>query len=444
MYLGTLAAGTPRHLRGASSAKLQLGRPVWSTWAAKGLEAMGINATDKYDEGSLLGWFYAQLTVHPDDQTRCASDEFIYTALHNGVGDHLTVYLESRADKILFDANKTATAVQVTSLADGVTHLINATQEIILSAGALHSPQLLMLSGVGPAEVLSGFGIDVVADRPGVGQNLTDHVLFGPSYEVVFDTLDKVLHDPVVLSESIAEYAVASDGPLTTNVAEFLAFERLPAAATGNLSQAAWEALDGLPSDWPHVEYFPANGYIGNFSIPWLDQPADGKQYVSVLAALVAPQSRGRVSLASGDPSEQPVVDPQWLTDETDVEVAVAGYQRARALFATEAVEGVRAAPGGLGGEYFPGGEVDSYDEVVEQIRRSAMTVMHASCTNRMGTAVDPTAVVDSRGRVLGVVGLRVVDASALALLPPGHPQALVYALAEKIAEDVVVSQRPQ
>lgn len=287
--------------------------------------------------------------------------------------------------------------MQVTSLADGTTHFLNATREVILSAGALHSPQLLMLSGVGPAQVLSDFAIDVVADRPGVGQNLTDHVLFGPSYEVVFDTLDKVLHDPIVLAESIATYALAADGPLTTNVAEFLAFERLTVETT-NLSQAAWDALDAsLPGDWPHVEYFPANGFIGNFSIPWLDQPDDGKQYVSILAALVAPQSRGQVTLASS------------------------------------------VVPGGeLEEEYFPGTQVETYDEILAIIRTSVMAVMHASCTNRMGTSEDPTAVVDSLARVMGVHALRVVDASALALLPPGHPQALVYALAEKIADDII------
>lgn len=352
------------------------------------------------------------------------------------MGDYITVYLGTQADRVLFDSNKTATAVQVTALTDGAKYIVNATHEIIVSAGALHSPQLLMLSGVGPAEVLSRFDIDMIADRPGVGQNLTDHVLFGPSYEVVFDTLDKVLHDPVVLAESIAEYALASDGPLTTNVADFLAFERLPSSS--NLSQAAWDALDGLTSDWPHVEYFFADGFIGNFTIPWLDQPTDGKQYVSILAGLVAPQSRGQVTLASGRASDRPVFDPQWLTDETDVQVAVAAYQRVRDLFATGPVESVRSVPGGLQGEYFPGPHVQSFDEILDAIRSSVMAVMHASCTNRMGTRDDPTAVVDSLGRVMGVDALRVVDASAMALLPPGHPQALIYALAEKIADDII------
>lgn len=134
--------------------------PVWSTWAAKGLEAIGINMTDKYNEGSLLGWFYAQLTVEPKNQVRSTSADYIYAARDGSFGDNLTVYLETRADKILFDSDRTARAVQVTSLGDGLsTYTIKATKEIILSAGALHSPQLLMLSGIGPADILNEHGI---------------------------------------------------------------------------------------------------------------------------------------------------------------------------------------------------------------------------------------------------------------------------------------------
>lgn len=250
--------------------------PVWSTWAAKGLEAIGINMTDKYDEGSLLGCFYAQLTVEPTNQVRSTSAEFIYAAQDQDFADNLTVYLEARADKILFDDTQTARAVQVTGV-DLLTYTINATKEVILSAGSLHSPQLLMLSGIGPAQVLNEYAIDVIADRPGVGQNLTDHVLFGPAYEVEFDTLDEVLGNPVVLAESVSEYALTQTGPLTTNVAEFLACERMPASA--NLTDSTRQLLDSYPDDWPHIEYFPADGYIGNFNVPFLDQPKDGKQY---------------------------------------------------------------------------------------------------------------------------------------------------------------------
>lgn len=408
--------------------------PVWSTWAAKGLEAIGINMTDKYNEGSLFGWFYAQLTVEAKNQVRSTSADFVYAARDKGLADNLTVYLETRADKVLFDGNQRARAVQVTG-ADLLVYTINATKEIILSAGALHSPQLLMLSGIGPSKILNEYAIDVIAHRPGVGRNMTDHVLFGPAYEVAFDTLDKVLGDPVVLAESVSEYALTQTGPLTTNVAEFLAWERMPASA--NLTNSTRQILDSYPDDWPHIEYFPANGYIGNFNIPFLDQPKDEKQYASIIAAIAAPQSRGSVSISSNSAADLPVFDPQWLTEQVDVDVAVAIYRRLRDIFDTEPVRSIRADSSSTG-EYWPGAGVSTDAEILDTIRTSVMAVMHASCTNRMGKATEETAVVDSLFRVIGVSGLRVVDASVFALLPPGHPQALIYALAEKLAEDII------
>lgn len=413
--------------------------PVWSTWAAKGFEAIGINMTDKYNEGSLLGWFYAQLTVEPKNQVRSTSAEYIYAARDGKLEDYLSVFLETRADKILFDENQTAYRVQVTD-ANLVNYTINAKKEVILSAGALHSPQILMLSGIGPADTLNQKGIEILADRPGVGQNLTDHVLFGPAYEVTFDTLDKLFDDPAVLAESIAEYASNATGPLTTtNVAEFLAWERMPASA--NISTATRAILNAYPDDWPHIEYFPAAGYIGDFNTPWADQPKNGKQYASILGALAAPQSRGNVSLASANAADLPIFHPNWLTHEADIEVAIAIYRRLRDIFSTDPIKSIRAdlpSDATSTGEYWPGASVATDEEILANIQTSVMAVMHASCTNRMGMAEEETAVVDNRFRVIGVSGLRVVDASVLPFLTPGHPQALIYALAEKLADEII------
>lgn len=409
--------------------------PVWSTWAAKGFEAIGLNMTPKYNEGSLLGWFYAQLTVEPKNQVRSTSAEYIYAARDGQIEGYLTVFLETRADRILFNNNKKAFGVQVTAT-DLLSYTIKAKKEVILSAGALHSPQLLMLSGIGPVDVLEQYNIDVLADRPGVGRNLTDHVLFGPAYEVTFDTLDKLFDDPAVLVEGIAEYALNASGPLTTNVAEFLAWERMPAST--NISTATRTILNAYPDDWPHIEYFPAAGYIGDFNIPWADQPKNGKQYASILGALAAPQSRGNVSITSASAADLPIFNPNWLTHQADVEVAIAIYRRLREIFATDPIKSIRADPSPATGEYWPGASVETDEEILANIRTSVMAVMHASCTNRMGRGDEETAVVDNHFRVIGVSGLRVVDASVLPFLPPGHPQALIYALAEKLADDII------
>ncbi|KAK8068860.1 hypothetical protein PG994_005476 [Apiospora phragmitis] len=342
--------------------------------------------------------------------------------------------MATRGKKIIFDANKKATGVEV-----GIdllpSYVIKAKKEVIVSAGAIHSPQLLMLSGIGPAAHLTQQGIKVIADRPGVGQNFTDHVLFGPSYQVKIDTLNKVIGDPVVLAAAIAEYVLSQTGPLTFNVAEFLVWERVPASVSANMSQATRDALNSIAPDWPHIEYFSAAGFIGSFDIPWLDQPKDGKMYSSILNTLVAPFSCSNVSLASSSLYDAPKVNPNWMTHKADQELAVAIYRRLRDLYQTEAIKSVRANEA----EYWPGLEkMQTDEEILAHVHKTLMAVYHASCTNRMVRRDDPTAVVDSLARVIGVSGVRVVDASAFALLPPGHPQSVVYALAEKISDAII------
>ncbi|CRK04339.1 hypothetical protein BN1708_009656, partial [Verticillium longisporum] len=182
------------------------------------------------------------------------------------------------------------------------------------------------------------------------------------------------------------------------------------------------------------LEYISAPGYVGAFTNLLTTQPRDGYQYATILGALVAPLSRGTVTLRSADAKDLPLINPNWLTDPTDVAVAIATYKRLRAAFATDAMKGVLVG----GGEYFPGAAVQTDAQILNTIRETVMTVWHAACTCRMGKKDDPMAVVDSNAKVIGVQGLRVVDASSFALLPPGHPQSTVYVLAEKIAAEIL------
>lgn len=133
---------------------------------------------------------------------------------------------------------------------------------------------------------------------------------------------------------------------------------------------------------------------------------------------------------------DPPIIDPQWLTEQTDIELAVQAVKRARSIMASSAFEPIR-----LGSEYTPGDAVDTDELLEEYIRDNFFTNWHASCTCKMGRADDPTTVVDSHARVIGVSNLRVVDASAFALLPPGHPISTVYGLAEKISANMVKSR---
>lgn len=134
------------------------------------------------------------------------------------------------------------------------------------------------------------------------------------------------------------------------------------------------------------------------------------------------------MTLRSANIRDPPIINPNWLETETDQKLAVAAYKRVREVFSTKAMASVLTGP-----EYFPGIEIQTDEEILEVIRNTMMTIYHAACTCKMGTSNDSMAVVDNKARVFGVRGLRVVDASAFPLLPPGHPQSTVCTLAIRV-----------
>lgn len=430
---------------------------VWATWLEKALQAVGMERTTGFSSGDLLGYHYSQSTIRGSDQTRSSSNTYINTANQDQkTSDNLKVFTGNQARKVLFSTslngtNSTttskprATGVEVTSSLTGFpTWKLLARHEVILSAGSFQSPHILMHSGLGPAAHLKSNNIPVLQDLPGVGQNMWDHVMFGPSYVVNFDTLDRVLHDPLALTAALTSYATTKTGPLTSNVVEFLGWEKistLPSYAA-NLSASTLDALSStFPADWPEVEHISGNGFIGDFAFPVLQQPLDGKQYATILGGMVAPLSRGTVTLRSGDPMSNPRIDPKWLTHPADQEMAVAWYRRMREVWRTEELQSIVERKGE---EAWPGLEYETDEEILGIVRKSAMTIWHASGTCKMGKEEDGMAVVDNEARVFGVQGLRVVDASVFPILPPGHPQSTVYAVAEKIAELIVRGRRAE
>ena len=187
------------------------------------------------------------------------------------------------------------------------------------------------------------------------------------------------------------------------------------------LSNADLATLSTFPADWPEIEYLSMTGYLGYQQNYNRDAPKDGYQYTSVSTSLVAPQSRGTVSISSPDMADPPVIDPNWLTHPTDQAVLIAGFKRLRQMFGSKTMQPVL-----VGGEAFPGKNVQTDAQILETIKRSMSTVFHASASCAMGLVNDTNAVVDSKARVIGVQGLRVVDASAFPFLPPGHPMATI------------------
>ncbi|KAJ6014308.1 Dehydrogenase patE [Penicillium herquei] len=401
----------------------------FSSWAQQAFTEAGIHEAKDFSSGSLIGHQFCPMTIRPRDQTRSTSESaFIGAFLYM---ENLTVYQKTMATRILFDNDNRAVGVRVKQK---WSYTLTATKEVILSAGAFQSPQLLMVSGVGPAEILQKNGIKLIANRSGVGQNMWDHIFFGPSYPVTINTFTKLAQRTDHLFTQILNWFLWKKGILSNPSTDYLAFEKIPPQYRLNLTAQEEEDLSWFPSDWPELEYLVASAYVGNFSNPFWQQPITG-QYASIVASIVAPTSRGNVSIRSANMADPPIINPNWLGTGTDRKMAIIAYKRIRKFFNTKALAPVLAGP-----EYFPGTWVQSDDEILSVIKQTMMTIYHASCTCKMGVENDSMAVVDSHARAFGVSGLRVVDASAFPILPPGHPQSTVYMLAEKIAADIISS----
>ena len=335
-------------------------------------------------------------------------------------GFTLVVYQSTMAKKILFDTNKKITGVLVDT--EGREYILSATKEVILTAGVFGSPQLLLISGVGPAATLQQHGIPVIADRPGVGQNMQDHVYFGLSYRVNVPTFSS-FSDPGFAAQVAKDFNEKAAGLYTSPTTDVLAWGKVPQPLHSSLSNSTLAALATYPADWPELEYLAVGAYLGYQENLVTGDPNDGYDYASLAVATVAPRSRGYLTIASADSAVSTVISPNWMTDPTDVEVAVAGFKRARAFWQTEAMRSFRVGDD----EAFPGLQKVQTDAQIEDIiRKSLNTIYHAACTCAMGRSDDVNAVIDSHARVIGVEGLRVVDASSFPLFPPGHPQATV------------------
>ncbi|TEY47566.1 hypothetical protein BOTCAL_0304g00010 [Botryotinia calthae] len=403
----------------------------FSSYMEGSLGEIGINDIQDFNTGSLMGKQYCSSTIDPSSQKRESSQTAYYDSTVQK-RSNLKVYSLTTAQKVLFDNNKKATGVRVASLGI-IPFTINARKEVIMSAGAFQSPQLLMLSGIGPKDTLAKWNIPAVSILEGVGQNMWNHVFFGPTYRVKVQTLTRLANDLIyTAAQFIGPYLIQKIGPHTNPICDYLGWEKLPSSLRDSFSSSTLNDLAQFPPDWPEIEYISGAGYIGDFASLPTTQPRDGYQYATILSALVAPLSRGTVTLASTSASDIPIINPSWLTSPTDQAVAIAAYKRVRAAFASKFM-----APIIIGKEYFPGPSVSSDAQILETIQKTLHTVWHAACTCKMGIQSDPMAVVDSKARVFGTKGLRVVDASAFAILPPGHPQSTVYALAEKIAAGI-------
>ena len=324
-----------------------------------------------------------------------AATAYLKPALHR---KNLFVQTGAHTTRILF-AQQRASGVEYVQA--GQTMRATANREVILCGGSINSPQLLLLSGIGDAAQLQSFDIPVVADVPGVGRNLQDHLMAGVEYECT---------QPISMATAetfgnIVKYLLFKKGPLSSNVAEAGAFLKINPDASA-----------------PDIELVFAPVFYMNHGF---DNPPGHGFAIGVV--LQHPNSRGQVSLHSNDPFAAPKIQPNYLADERDVVTLIEGVKLGRRIANANALAPYR------GDEVWPGNDAKNDEGLTAFLRATAETLYHPVGTCKMGT--DAMAVVDPKLCVRGVEGLRVVDASIFPMQMTGHPNAVVIAVAEKAAE---------
>jgi choline dehydrogenase len=296
----------------------------------------------------------------------------------------------------------------VTFRRDGGLCTARAAREVILCGGAVNSPQLLMLSGIGPQEHVAGFGIPVVQHLPGVGQSLQDH------YSAAIKLRCKL---PITINDVMLNNARKLKAGL-----EYYMFHRGPLSMISSPAALFARTRPELAS--PDIKCS-----ISPFSA---ERPQDGLHRFSgftIIAYQLRPESRGEIKLKSPNPFDAPAVYPNYLAAETDRRTIVAGLKLCRQILATPQMQSFVEA------EFQPGSAVESDEELLDYARRRGGTVYHPTSTCKMGN--DPMAVVDAELRVHGVDGLRVADASIMPTVVSGNTNAAAIMIGERVADMV-------
>ena len=328
-------------------------------------------------------------------QRQSAADAFLHPARGRS---NLTVVPHAYATQIVLEGNRAAGIEYVNN---GQEYTLRAEREVILCGGAVNSPQLLMLSGIGPAKQLEQHGIEVALDLPGVGENLEDHLLLPVAYE----SKRAVSLANAESFGSVLNYMLFRRGMLTSCVAEAGGFLRTrPDLAAPNLQYHFGPV------------YYLKHGF---------ERP-EGHGF-SIGPTLLRPASRGRIRLRSNFPMDPPLIEPNYLSQESEVDTMAFGIELARRIAACGPFDRYR------GKEILPGASITARADIAAYIRNAVETVYHPVGTCKMGS--DAMAVVDSSLCVRGIEGLRVADASVMPHVPSGNTNAPTIMIAEKAAD---------
>jgi len=360
---------------------------------------LGFARNDDFNGASQDGAGYHQTTTR--NGRRCSTAVgYLRPAMHR---PNLRVVTGAMMERITFDGRR-ATGVDFRQ--DGRFGIALAEREVILCGGAVNSPQLLMLSGIGPQEHLAGFGLPVVHHLPGVGQSLQDH------YSAPVKLKSRL---PVTVNDVMLSNARKLKAGL-----EYYMFHRGPLAMISSPAALFARTRPELASPDIKISMSPFSA----------ERPEDGLHRFSGFTSIayqLRPESRGEIKLKSPDPFDAPAVHPNYLATETDQRTIVAGLKLCRQILANPHMQHFIAS------EFQPGPEVQSDEQLLDYARRRGGTVYHPTSTCRMGS--DPLAVVDAELRVRGIDGLRVADASIMPTVVSGNTNAATIMIGEKLAD---------
>jgi choline dehydrogenase len=391
-----LGAGPTRGTDGPLSASSIKARHPLTEGFIGAAKELGVPHIPDFNTGDQEGVGYYQLTTRKG--LRCSTAvAYLNPAKRR---PNLTIEAQAQAEKILFDGTR---AVGVQYRQNGQSQTVKAKREVILSAGALQSPQLLQLSGIGPSPLLKKFNIAPVHVLPGVGENLQDHLQIRLIYECTQPiTTNDELRSPLRKLRMGLQWLLTRSGPLAIGINQGGLFTRV-------LEQ----------SDTPDIQY-----HFGTLSADSAGGSVHPFSGFTMSVCQLRPESRGYVRITSGDPLQPPSMQPNYLSTELDRKTLIAAVRYTRKLAATGPLKRL------IRSEYRPGNETQSDEQILEFCRQYGATIFHPSGTCKMGN--DPLAVVDARLRVHGVQGLRVVDCSIMPTLVSGNTNVPVVMIAEK------------
>jgi choline dehydrogenase-like flavoprotein len=389
--------------------RVELARIRWDILDAfrDAAQQAGIPKTDDFNRGNNEGCGYFHVNQQSGVRWSTAKG-FLHPVSHR---TNLQVETHALVERLVLDGKR---VTGVTLRQKGTQRTINATREVVLAAGAIGSPQILQLSGIGPGSVLSPLGIEVRHELEGVGENLQDHLQVRCAYKVTgIKTMNETYRSLFQRTGFLLEYLLRKTGPMTMAPSQLGAFVRSDPSR-----------------DTPNLQY-----HVQPLTLPRFGEPLDPFPAFTASVANLRPTSRGWVRIASPDPQAHPEIRPNYLSTADDRRVAADAIRVTRHIVSRPAL--ARYAPE----EFRPGLDIEGDEALARAAGDIGTTIFHPVGTCKMGS--DETAVVDARLKVRGLAGLRIADASIMPTITSGNTNSPTLMIAEKAAAMIVRDARP-